>query len=199
MRQFDFAALAVRGPKCWIAGTPGTRVFPHADAGPTWTASVTGSTAPLQAIAFADDQHGWAAGDLGAIWPRPTADRPGKRQRAGNTRAALLGIFAEPEEVPLELIARLSPAKDTFRWSTCWAAATSRLCPRLRPPGRSAARGGGPRGAAGRGGVAVPLRQAGLRLPARQIVEAWDRRSDGHGMEELQAIWCGRFGSGSPT
>ncbi len=26
-RQFDFAALAMRGPKCWVAGTPGTRVF----------------------------------------------------------------------------------------------------------------------------------------------------------------------------
>ena len=28
-RQFDFAALAVRGPKCWIAGTPGTRRLLH--------------------------------------------------------------------------------------------------------------------------------------------------------------------------
>ena len=28
-RYFDFAALAVRGPKAWMAGTPGTRVFSH--------------------------------------------------------------------------------------------------------------------------------------------------------------------------
>ena len=32
-----------------------------------------------------------------------------------------------------------------------------------------------------------PLRQAGLRLSARQIVGAWDRVNDGRGMEELQA------------
>ena len=107
-RQFDFAALAVRGPKCWIAGTPGTRVFQTADAGRTWTASATGSNVPLRAIAFADDQHGWAAGDLGTILATADGGRTWQRQRADNSRAALLGIFAEPEQVPLELIARLS-------------------------------------------------------------------------------------------
>ena len=44
-----------------------------------------------------------------------------------------------------------------------------------------------------------PLRQAGLRLPARQIVEAWDRVNDGRGMEELAGtISSGRFASGGP-
>ncbi len=48
-RHFDFAALAARGPECWIAGNPGTRVFHTAGAGRTWQGFPTGSTVPLRA------------------------------------------------------------------------------------------------------------------------------------------------------
>ena len=48
-RHFDFAALAVRGPKCWIAGSPGSRVFHSADAGRTWSIFDTGTPVPLRA------------------------------------------------------------------------------------------------------------------------------------------------------
>ena len=35
-------------------------------------------------------------------------------QRAGNTRAALLGIFADPDDIPLELIARLAGSEEQY-------------------------------------------------------------------------------------
>lgn len=62
MTQFDFLAMAVRGPRCWLAGSPGSRVFHTADAGRTWSSFATGSLAPLHAMTFVDDLHGWAAG-----------------------------------------------------------------------------------------------------------------------------------------
>ncbi len=107
-RHFDFTALAVRGPNCWIAGSPGTRVFHTADAGRTWQGFPTGSTVPLRAIAFADDQHGWAAGELGTILATDDGGRTWRPQHSGGSRAALLCVFADPDDVPLELIARLS-------------------------------------------------------------------------------------------
>jgi len=62
--QFDFAALEVRGPKCWIAGNPGTRVFFTPDAGRTWSAFPTGQSLPLAALSIVDDETGFAVGDL---------------------------------------------------------------------------------------------------------------------------------------
>ena len=188
-RQFDFAALAVRGPKCWVAGEPGTRVFHTADAGHTWNVFATGSAVPLRAIWFVDDQHGWAAGELGTILATADGGRTWQRQRAGGDRAALLALLAEPDQTPLELIARLAgdegyltvvdvlgrrdveiPARDDVPLA-------DRLHEAVVGVGGCAA------------GVAwrFPLRQAGLRLSARQIVGAWDRVNDGRGMEELQA------------
>ncbi|MEX2113916.1 MAG: YCF48-related protein, partial [Pirellulales bacterium] len=52
--HFDFAALAVRGPHCWLAGTPGTRVFHTSDEGQTWTAGDTGQALPIRALSFVD-------------------------------------------------------------------------------------------------------------------------------------------------
>ncbi|MGD0517519.1 MAG: YCF48-related protein [Thermoguttaceae bacterium] len=107
-RHFDFAALAVRGPKAWIAGTPGSRVFYTPDAGATWSLFSTGVSTPLTAITFADDEHGWAAGALGTILATADGGRTWQRQRSGGTRAAILALLAQADDVPLELLAKLS-------------------------------------------------------------------------------------------
>ena len=103
---FDFAALTVRGGKCWIAGTPGTRVFFTPDAGRTWSAAPTGITVPLRAIAFADDQHGWAVGQLGTILATSDGGQTWQRQRFAGTRAAVMAVASRAEDLPLELMAR---------------------------------------------------------------------------------------------
>ncbi|MGO9108551.1 MAG: YCF48-related protein, partial [Thermoguttaceae bacterium] len=87
---FDFSALTVRGPKCWIAGSPGSRVFFTPDAGRTWAAYPTGTTLPLRAITFIDDQHGWAVGQLGLILASNDGGRTWRRQRSGGARAAVM-------------------------------------------------------------------------------------------------------------
>ena len=81
---FDFTALTVRGGKCWISGSPGSRIFSTPDAGRTWSAAPTGITVPLRAIAFADDEHGWAVGQLGTILATSDGGQTWQQQRAGS-------------------------------------------------------------------------------------------------------------------
>jgi photosystem II stability/assembly factor-like uncharacterized protein len=107
-RHFDFAALAVRGPNAWIAGTPGTRVFFTPNAGASWTSFSTGVSIPLTALTFADEQHGWAVGALGTILTTGDGGRTWQRQRSGGIRAAILALIAQADDVPLELLAKLS-------------------------------------------------------------------------------------------
>ena len=59
-------------------------------------------------MSFPDDEHGWAVGDLGTILASGDGGRTWQPQRDGGTRAALLGIFADLDNVPLELIASLA-------------------------------------------------------------------------------------------
>jgi photosystem II stability/assembly factor-like uncharacterized protein/TolA-binding protein len=188
-RQFDFAALAVRGAKCWLAGTPGTRVFHTADAGRTWATFPTASAAPLRAMAFADDDHGWAVGDLGTILATGDGGRTWQPQRLGGNRAALLGIFADPDDVPLELIASLAGNEGYLAHIEVLGRRDVEIPSRddVHPADRlheAVVRVGGC-------GADVawqfPLRQPGLRLGLPQIIAAWDRLHEGHGMDELQA------------
>ena len=104
---FDFSALAVRGPKCWIAGSPGSRVFFTPDAGRTWSAYPTGTTVPLRAITFVDDLHGWAVGQLGLILASNDGGQTWRRQRSGGARAAVMAVAGVPQDLPLELLARI--------------------------------------------------------------------------------------------
>ncbi len=109
--QFDFHAVAVRGEKVWVAGSPGTRVFHSPDGGQSWQAIATGQNVPLRAITFIDDQHGWAVGELGTILATADGGQSWRMQRAGGRRAALLAVVAGVDDVPLELVAELGAAE----------------------------------------------------------------------------------------
>ena len=104
---FDFSALAVRGAKCWIAGSPGSRVFFTPDAGRSWSAYPTGTSLPLKAIAFVDDLHGWAVGELGQILASDDGGQTWRRQRSGGARAAVMAVAGLSQDLPLELLARI--------------------------------------------------------------------------------------------
>ncbi|MEN6406903.1 MAG: YCF48-related protein [Thermoguttaceae bacterium] len=189
IEQFDLAALAVRGPKCWAAGSPGSRVFFTADAGRTWNGFPTGSTTPLWALAMLDDQHGWAVGSLGVILATDDGGQTWRRQRIGDRQAALLVLLAESDETPFEWIARWS-GDDGYR------TVVETLCRRdvETPPRDDApladrlheaviAAGGSDTATAWQ----FPLRQSGLHVPSSQIVASWDAAGDGRGLERLQA------------
>ena len=153
-------------------------------------------------MSFVDDQHGWAAGELGTILATADGGRTWQRQRAGGSRAAVLGIFAEPEDVPLELIARLAGNEGYLAVVEMIGRRDMEIPPRddvpLADRLHEAVVGVG--GCAAGAAWQFPLRQAGLRIAARQIVEAWDRVGERprHG-RVARPSWFGRFGSGGPT
>ncbi len=188
-QHFDFAAMAVRGPKCWIAGTPGSRVLFTPDAGRSWTAFATGQNLPIHGLSFADDRHGCAVGALGTILMTDDGGRNWNRARAGGTRAALLGLFGRPDDVPLELFARLSGnegylgvvevlgRRDIEPASSKWTHPADRLHEAILGVGASQ----------GEMAWRFPLRQAGLGLGGEKIVDGWDRANDGRGLARLEA------------
>lgn len=108
--QFDFRAVAVSGTHVWIAGAPGSRIFHSADGGNSWQFATTGQTAPIHALRFVDDQHGWAAGAFGNILTTRDGGRTWQTQHSGAQRAALLAVAANPTDVPLELLAESAAA-----------------------------------------------------------------------------------------
>ncbi len=188
-RHFDFAAMAVRGPKVWIAGTPGSRVFFTPDAGRCWTAFATGQSLPIQDITFADDRHGCAVGALGTILMTDDGGQSWRRVGSGGSRAALLGLFARAENVPLELFARLSG--DEGYLGVVEVLGRSDVEPASRKSTHPADRlhealvgvGASQAETAWR----FPLRQPGLRLGEEKIVDNWNRANDGRAMVELEA------------
>ena len=186
--QFDFAALAVRGPKCWVAGTPGTRVFHSPDAGRNWTTFNTGTQLPIHGLAFADDQHGWAVGALGTILATSDGGRTWRRQRAGGTRAAMLALFGDGADVPLELFVRLSGNEgylgvvEVLGRRDVETPCRDKVYPADRIHEAVVAVGG----SGARTAWQFPLRQPGLNLPAKQIIETWDRANDARGLRQLE-------------
>ena len=186
---FDFSALTVRGPKCWIAGSPGSRVFFTPDAGRTWSTFPTGTSAPLQAITFVDDQHGWAVGQLGQILSSNDGGRTWRRQRSGGARAAVMAVAGSPHDLPLELLARtcmdqghLGVAEVLGRWDLETSPhgdvpAADRLHQAMLQVGACT----------GEIAWGFPIRQPALLLPSQSIIEGWNRVHNGHGSDALLA------------
>jgi photosystem II stability/assembly factor-like uncharacterized protein len=108
LQHFDFHAVATRGGACWIAGTPGTHVLHSADGGHSWQSYSTDQVLPIRALTFLDDNRGWAVGALGTILATRDGGRTWTLQRQGAARAALLAIFGQPQNIPLELLAGLA-------------------------------------------------------------------------------------------
>ncbi len=186
---FDFAALAVRGPKCWIAGSPGSRVFFTPDAGKTWSAYPTGSTLPLRAIAFADDLHGWAVGQLGLILATDDGGRTWRRQRSGGAKAAVMAVAGVPQDLPLELLARL--CKDQGHLGVAEVLGrvdletTGRddvpLADRLHQAMLNVG------ATAGETAWGFPIREPNLLLPSQTVLDGWNHVRNGHGADALLA------------
>jgi photosystem II stability/assembly factor-like uncharacterized protein len=111
--NLDFRALAAFSNHVWIAGAPGTCVLHSADGGQSWNLFRTEQTVPLAGLTFIDEYRGWAVGALGTILHTRDGGQTWRVQRSGGKRAALLGVFAEPARVPLELIA-LQSGSDAY-------------------------------------------------------------------------------------
>jgi hypothetical protein len=186
---FDFLALAVRGPKCWIVGSPGSCVFFTADAGRTWSAFPTGTTLPLRAITFVDDLHGWAVGQLGLILASTDGGRTWRRQRSGGARAAVMAVAGVPQDLPLELLARICKDQGHLGVAEVLGRSDVQATPRGDAPLAERLHQAMLLLGATAGEITwgFPVRQPGLLLPAQAVIEDWNRVHNGHGTEALLA------------
>lgn len=186
----DFRALSVQGTDVWIAGSPGTVVLHSPDAGNTWEVSRTDHPAPLQAIDFVDRDRGWAAGALGAILATRDGGRTWRRQRVGGTRAALLGVFSEPNRIPLELFAQQSGDQGYLGVAEILTRRDVEVpLPDTAPLEEQAHAALTAVGACGaQQAWRFPARQEGLKLAPNQLIEIWNRAHDGHGVKALEEL-----------
>ncbi|MEX0937980.1 MAG: YCF48-related protein [Pirellulales bacterium] len=187
--HFDFRTVAAQGPHVWVAGSPGSRVFCTTDAGQSWSARPTGSNLPVHALSFADTQHGWAVGSLGSILATHDGGSTWHRQRAGGARAAALGIYAQSQSVPLELVSQLSAADGYLgvltilnRSENSENNSSTADPPRLAHDAIVAVGGSEAQTA-----WQFPLPDEELKLPPERLIEALDRANDGRGLEYLDA------------
>ncbi len=199
--HFDFRALAVRGPACWVAGTPGTRVFRTADGGVTWSAGDTGQTLPIRALEFVDARTGWAAGDLGIILITTDGGQTWQRQRGGGTRAAFVGFYGHADHVPLELLARLSADEGYLGTIELLGRQDVEGRPPDAPDEEQRAHEAVVRAGASAAASAwrFPMRQSGLRLSAAQLVDGWNRANDAEALPKLEAHVVARIRMWQPS
>lgn len=187
--QFDFYDVSVRNTKVWIAGTPGTRIFYTPDAGLTWQTFHTRQNIPLRAIHFADDLHGWAVGEFGTILATEDGGQTWQRQRAGGTRAAMMAVFASGDDLPLELIAKLSGNEGYLSVAELVGRPDLGQPPQADVPRSDrvheavVALGGCGAQQAWR----FPLTPDALKLKADAVIDQWNRVNDGFGATLLEA------------
>ncbi|HVS37389.1 MAG TPA: YCF48-related protein [Gemmataceae bacterium] len=105
--DWDFHAVAGAAKQVWAVGRPGSAVLHSADDGAHWDVQQTGQPLPLDGAFFADEQHGWAVGELGSILATTDGGKNWKLQRRGGQRAAALFIHARPAGTPLDAVAQV--------------------------------------------------------------------------------------------
>ena len=105
--DWDFHAVHGAGKHYWVVGRPGSVVLHSADDGAHWEVQHTGQPLPLNGVFFADEQHGWAVGELGSILATADGGKSWKLQRRGGQRTAALFVHARAAGTPLDTVALL--------------------------------------------------------------------------------------------
>ena len=185
--QFDFHALAIHQDHVWIAGSPGTRVLRSSDAGQTWTVHETQQSAPIRSLSFVDANRGWAVGDFGTILSTQDGGRTWRLQHSGGTRAAVLGLFGDAADVPLEFFAKLS-GDDGYLAVVHLLNRTDIEIPTqhaIERPHRTHEAIVHTGACLAETAWRFPSRQSGLTLSSEQLVEVWNRANDGHAMQRI--------------
>ncbi len=109
-------------------------------------------------------------------------------QRSGGSRAAILGLFAEGDGIPLELFAKISAQDGLLGVAEALTRRDVEVPPRDEVPLADRVHQAVVAVGASEGVTAwnFPLRQKGIQLSARQIVAGWDRANNGRGEAEFQ-------------
>jgi photosystem II stability/assembly factor-like uncharacterized protein len=107
LATLDFRAVQCVGDHAWVVGRPGSVMLHSPNLGDTWEVVRTGQNVPLNAVFFQDEQHGWAAGELGTILATNDGGKTWTVQRRGGERAAVLFVHAQATGLPLDTVSFL--------------------------------------------------------------------------------------------
>lgn len=189
--NFDFHAVAIQGTHVWIAGSPGTRILHSPDNGQNWESVATSQSTPIRALTFTDTDHGWAVGDLGNVLVTGDSGRTWKSQRAGGTRSALLALFTEPTDVPLEMLAESGAAEGYIEAVSILGSSSANSADAAHQ--NTSGRG---QEALLHAGAAVasnswrfPLPANDLALAPADLLQALNRENDGRAIEQLSKYY----------
>ncbi|MBW3539234.1 MAG: hypothetical protein KY476_03110 [Planctomycetes bacterium] len=183
----DWKAVAVRGPKVWIAGSPGSAVWHSSDGGRRWIRQPTAVTQPIHSLTFTSETTGWAVGALGLILRTEDGGQSWQPQRGVGRRLAVLAVAARSEHVPLHLLASQC-GEDGYRGGVLLAArrdtgpdGNQNARADLRLQEAIAACGGSAAIAEWRFPVELP----GLERDRERLIEDWQHRTEGRLGEAL--------------
>lgn len=189
VRDFDFATIAQRRSHLWIAGSPGSIVLHSADYGDTWEAVRTGHSLPIHRLCFVDDRHGWGVGALGTILSTSDGGNQWKIVRGDGRQLAVLGLYSELGQVPLELFSDACGNQGYLGYVELLNRRDSELPDfhemSVEESAQSALLQVGACGA--RTASRFPLRQSGLDLSKEATLAAWSNLWQGDGETALQA------------
>ncbi len=185
--NLDFRALAAFGNHVWIAGAPGTCVLHSGDGGKTWQTQATEETTPICGLWFFDEYRGWAVGSLGTILHTRDGGQTWRVQRSGGKRVALLGIFSEPDRLPLEIVAGtsgsegyLSAVEIIGRHNAAAYSAALTLPRRTQAAVLTAG------GSAANAAWQFPVGERSINVPAQTVIERWNAACNGDGIARLE-------------
>ena len=122
--EFDFSSLIVVDDRVFVAGNPGTHVFSIETKTGGIQAHRTPISAPIKKISFASPTRGWAVGSLGNILSTENAGATWSLQRSGAERIGALMVAVQPEQLPLEMMARFSSEENILSSAFCLSRAS---------------------------------------------------------------------------
>lgn len=176
----DFRAVEARGDMVWLAGSPGSVVWRSTDSGRRWQRSLTGQTAPLNAIRFINERVGIAVGEFGSIVRTEDGGVTWQTVRGNSRRTAILSLQARPSQVTPAWIAKLS-GEQGYR-SAVWIANRQDLGPAgstVDVETRLQAAMDQSGGNSGDVYWQLPVMIPGLEFSSDKLIAEWQRRTEG--------------------
>jgi photosystem II stability/assembly factor-like uncharacterized protein len=196
----DFHDVALADGQAWIVGNPGSRVLHSPDGGNSWSALATGNSLPLRGVYFLDAQRGWAVGSLGTILATRDGGRTWSLQRRGGRRAALLGIFAHADRIPLEALARVCGDEGYLTALEIIGSGDENLAVEAKMPREDRVREAVLTLGASAAETAwqFPIRHPATRVPGRVILQDWDALHHQQAAEVLERYLVTRIRTWRP-
>lgn len=125
--QIDFLSVTTTKTKVWAAGKPGSSLISIDKQSGEVKIHSTPITSAINQIAFADESHGWAVGDLGIVIATTDGGQTWQIQRGSQTRVGLLSVCFDAAELPLELLAQYACEDDILCGTVGMAPIDTRL------------------------------------------------------------------------